>query len=47
MAIRKNENMKIVIDGYPEEYSSIDEALKAKKEKKEKEEKEKKEKKEK
>jgi len=46
MAIRKNENMKIVIDGYPEEYSSIDEALKAKKEKKEKE-KEKKEKKEK
>ena len=44
MAIRKNENIKIVIDGYPEEYDSIDEALKAKKEKKEKEEKEEKEK---
>ena len=44
MAIRKNENMKIVIDGHPEEYDSIEDALKAKKEKKEKEEKEKKEK---
>ena len=44
MAIRKNENRKIVIDGYPEEYETPAEAIKAKKEKKEQEEKEKKEK---